>query len=288
MPTEVTYFAAQDQPGHQVVVNPGGRIGIRNGTPLNGRDRGPVVFVVETNGRVYAGNYVQGKFHHSSLLAGANVTGAGELYLDDGGKLTKITNKSGHYAPDHLRVVQGLQALADHGIDLREVDLQFIGDPQDVKAGAFLRREDWRLNSNNFGQLNSQAAENLLAGRPARTWILRQGANFEGRISYVDQNGQVVDETLEQVDLQAAGPRLVGSTPDTLLDQVMAARGLVVSRMVAPAPVAATASASTGAAAGDTLRCITPEDLCKDPSAEGHKKPLRASCIALPGAIGWK
>jgi hypothetical protein len=53
--------------------------------------------------------------HHSSVLAGKGVTGAGSFQTDDEGKLTQITNKSGHYKPGVAKLVQSVETLLRQG-----------------------------------------------------------------------------------------------------------------------------------------------------------------------------
>ena len=53
--------------------------------------------------------------HHSSVLAGGAVAGAGELELDYEGYVKKISNKSGHYKPGAAQMIQLLEELARQG-----------------------------------------------------------------------------------------------------------------------------------------------------------------------------
>jgi hypothetical protein len=56
---------------------------------------GYAIYVMDRQGTFYAGNQKVGLFHHSSLVGGAAVAGAGELKIEKG-KLTFISNESGH------------------------------------------------------------------------------------------------------------------------------------------------------------------------------------------------
>ena len=53
--------------------------------------------------------------HHSSVLAGKEVTGAGSFETDSDGNLTKITNKSGHYKPGIAKLIQSVETLLRQG-----------------------------------------------------------------------------------------------------------------------------------------------------------------------------
>lgn len=68
-------------------------------TVWGGADGGRAIFVMDKNGNLYASNYQgRGEFHHSSLLAGGEVAGAGEIRVDNG-RIVDMTDKSGHYQP---------------------------------------------------------------------------------------------------------------------------------------------------------------------------------------------
>ncbi|WP_033819530.1 hypothetical protein [Kitasatospora sp. MBT63] len=56
--------------------------------------------------------------HHSSVLAGANVGGAGEIIIEEGGYIESMTNKSGHYEPGSEDMYQALGDLSAAGYDI--------------------------------------------------------------------------------------------------------------------------------------------------------------------------
>jgi hypothetical protein len=67
---------------------------------------GHAIFVMGKTGNLHVDSHAVGYRHHSSLLAGKKVAGAGELKVVNG-FLHWLSNKSGHYAPsiDHLMQV---------------------------------------------------------------------------------------------------------------------------------------------------------------------------------------
>ena len=68
-------------------------------TVWGGEGGGRAIFVMDRDGNLYASNYqARGDFHHSSLLAGGEVAGAGEIRVDNG-RIVDMTDKSGHYQP---------------------------------------------------------------------------------------------------------------------------------------------------------------------------------------------
>jgi hypothetical protein len=70
------------------------------------------IYVMSGEGNLHVGSHSVGHYHHSSLLAGKNVAGAGEIVVREG-KILCLSNKSGHYQPsrsDLLNVLAVLQA----------------------------------------------------------------------------------------------------------------------------------------------------------------------------------
>jgi hypothetical protein len=83
------------------------------------------IFVMSETGDIHLASHRIGKYHHSSLLAGADVASAGMMEVK-AGKITKLSNHSGHYMPEQKHVHNVLQRLAKKGIDLN-FDLQIHG-----------------------------------------------------------------------------------------------------------------------------------------------------------------
>ncbi|HET6811847.1 MAG TPA: hypothetical protein VFH50_12630 [Acidimicrobiales bacterium] len=102
---------------------------------------GWAIFVLSTAGVFYAESHKQGEFHHSTFLAGGAVRAAGELQVG-GGRLVKITGKSGHYRPtsEHLRYAVG--QLEKRGVDLSATQ---VGDFQKNPDGTPKKDADDKL-----------------------------------------------------------------------------------------------------------------------------------------------
>ena len=78
---------------------------------------GRAIFVMDEQGQIFASTYQEvAKFHHSSLVGGQPVTGAGELVVENG-VVKVISNKSGHYRPSAEMNEQVLKALEAQGVD---------------------------------------------------------------------------------------------------------------------------------------------------------------------------
>jgi len=85
---------------------------------------GYAIYVMGATGNLHVSSHSVGYRHHSSLLAGQNVAGAGELQIDKG-KLKQISNKSGHYAPAAAHFLQTLHQLQKKHVDLTNVKVTF-------------------------------------------------------------------------------------------------------------------------------------------------------------------
>ena len=86
---------------------------------------GFAIYVMSEQGNLHVGSHSVGFRHHSTLLAGSNVAGAGEVQVDKG-KLVWISNKSGHYAPSAPHFLQVLHQLQKKGVDLSVVKVKFL------------------------------------------------------------------------------------------------------------------------------------------------------------------
>lgn len=90
-----------------------------------GSGSGFAIFVMSKNGIFYSGSHNVGIFHHSSFLTGADVASAGEMKVEHG-KLTHLTNKSGHYKPDRQQMMQAVDELKREGVDMTDVSGTFF------------------------------------------------------------------------------------------------------------------------------------------------------------------
>lgn len=82
---------------------------------------GRMIFVLSPDGRMYASaDQAIGEFHHSSFLSGGDVAGAGEITVQNG-RITEVSDQSGHYRPTQTQVWQTLDYLRRNGVDLSTV-----------------------------------------------------------------------------------------------------------------------------------------------------------------------
>jgi hypothetical protein len=82
---------------------------------------GTVIFVIDSNERLYCASHLPGVFHHSSFLGDEAVMAAGELKSDASGKITQISSKSGHYRPTRQENEEMLKWFQARGVDLNQV-----------------------------------------------------------------------------------------------------------------------------------------------------------------------
>jgi len=81
-----------------------------------GAGQGKSIFVMDEYGRIYASKYqAVGKFHHSSMLEGKPIASAGEITVKNG-KITEISNRSGHYQPTQQMNTQVINELKSRGV----------------------------------------------------------------------------------------------------------------------------------------------------------------------------
>jgi RHS repeat-associated core domain len=77
---------------------------------------GKYIFVMDPQGRIFAGAPRIFEFHHSSFLAGSSVASAGEMVVASG-MLLMHDNNSGHYKPTDDHNDQFVSELKDRGLD---------------------------------------------------------------------------------------------------------------------------------------------------------------------------
>jgi hypothetical protein len=138
----VEYDAPTMQKKSKITVT-GGKLIRANGNPVDTADSvtfqkglGWEIFVMSPTGDIHMESHKIGKYHHSSLLAGADVASAGMMQVENG-DIRELSNHSGHYAPGVEHVRQILQRLSKQGVPLTfnlniEVGGTAINQPADI------------------------------------------------------------------------------------------------------------------------------------------------------------
>lgn len=137
---------------------------------------GYAVYVMGQDGHLYAANHTRGYRHHSSFLAGGNVAGAGELAAT-GGRLTFLSNKSGHYCPAVAHLLQVLYQLDRDGVDLSAAKIRLHtthGKEEFPSVSAFLTTMQSR-GVDDFEYAKLLAYANSLAAKTIREEAAKRG-----------------------------------------------------------------------------------------------------------------
>jgi hypothetical protein len=88
------------------------------------------IYVMSAEGHLHVANHVAGSRHHSSLLNGEPVAGAGEIQAFNG-VLKVINNKSGHYWPLPFHLWQVLKELERQGLPMSGFTVTTVTAPQE-------------------------------------------------------------------------------------------------------------------------------------------------------------
>lgn len=124
---------------------------VRNGFPYDSsgdhsifhKGAGVGIFVVGHDGNLYCGGHVKDVFHHSSFFGSEAIMCGGEIGTDKDGKITLLSNKSGHYTPTEEQNIQMLEWFAHQGVNLDEVTFAYtkagVKTPIEMNAGEYLK-----------------------------------------------------------------------------------------------------------------------------------------------------
>lgn len=123
-PKTVYYMAPEEREAHRLFIDADGNLRSAQDASLFDTGDGSTLwsgagralFVFDGSGNLYASlEHDPGRIHHSSLLAGAAVVGAGEIEVRDG-RLVAMIDHSGHYTPTAQDNDVALQSLRDQGL----------------------------------------------------------------------------------------------------------------------------------------------------------------------------
>lgn len=145
----VRYLESKEERKNKEVTISGGQWTEASGDPLSsmgktalgapGDGKNWMIFVLSPDGKFYADAHEEGKYHHSSALAGIPVKGAGAIKVI-GGTLEEISDKSGHYKPDMHQMYTTLMQLQKCGIDPKtyKVYTRDLGD--DIQGDQWIEK----------------------------------------------------------------------------------------------------------------------------------------------------
>jgi hypothetical protein len=119
----VKYLTPEERAAYRLEVRDG-KLYDASGQPFDTRDvrsttgsDARAIFVMDAEGNLFAAKTQT--LHHSSFLAGADVTAAGEMAVEQG-VLKLVTRQSGHYRPKAAGSVNLRNALHARGVNLGE------------------------------------------------------------------------------------------------------------------------------------------------------------------------
>ncbi|MBF4995791.1 hypothetical protein IRT45_01315 [Nocardia sp. BSTN01] len=132
---QVRYLTDQERPPYRIVFENGlaydsnmQPLDTRGSATLWSPQGGRAIFVMDAFGNLYWSPWhVLGQFHHSSLLAGAPVAGAGEIGAKEG-RIFLISDKSTHYRPRQRFTWQVAESLRSRGVPFTDSQLEIHSD----------------------------------------------------------------------------------------------------------------------------------------------------------------
>jgi hypothetical protein len=164
---------------------------------------GEYIFVIGPDNKIYAGSKARaaagqpGAFNHSSFFSGGPVRSAGTMRVN-GGRITRISNQSGHYSPTKEMVVQAVRKFSGGDADwLGSVTValgaktmtgaELLGADNEARPA-----ETWGKYS--VGAMSREQAARVLAAASDGAWLVRVGSNKKLVISY--RKGHEVEQDL--------------------------------------------------------------------------------------------
>lgn len=205
----VLYLTAEEREAYRVDVSPRGLSWACGAGPLHsmglqwiGEEDDVFIFVVSRDAVLYANQGIGGTFHHSSFLGGMPVLGAGQLIVEEG-RLTMVSNSSGHYRPDPARHFNALLFFRRKGVDLSTVRSVLYGE-----AG---KRE--ATGQEHYAELAAQyAVRHRLS--PAKKLELFAALSPEAKRKFLAERGLTEDQYVRPLT-EAAAATLYGSAAGT-------------------------------------------------------------------------
>ncbi|MEE3719404.1 hypothetical protein V2H45_21920, partial [Tumidithrix elongata RA019] len=126
------------------------------------KGKGWEIFVMSPTGDLHMASHKIGKYHHSSLLAGAATAAAGSIKAS-GGKIEEMNDKSGHYKPGPAQMKQVLHRLQKGGINLDfKLDLGSVQTTYNKASELFGDESGLQTFGSELGAINRSEAKTRL------------------------------------------------------------------------------------------------------------------------------
>ncbi|MFM2376055.1 MAG: hypothetical protein RLZZ165_1152 [Bacteroidota bacterium] len=151
--------------------------------------KGWEIFVMGPSGNLHMASHKIGKYHHSSLLGGGAVAGAGTIKAV-GGQITHLNDKSGHYRPSKQQTIQVCHMLKKQGVDLSTVNVNANG-----------------YNGPGHLYLTTEEENTLEAGMTQRTldFFIQTKGLIKVRTAFMNQGWSFYEENSKHVIRNSAG-----------------------------------------------------------------------------------
>ena len=148
--------------------------------------------------------------HHSTPVRGQPVAGAGDIQVS-AGKITKISNDSGHYQPEAEYLWQTMEWLAAQGMPVKDIDVRTVATTHNAEE--VLKAWKFRLSGGNVAQVRAKdkAMDELLG--TARQKATSQLAPDDLKRVHQDETG------CPSLTVQGAGDTLYCGACDKDLDE---------------------------------------------------------------------
>jgi len=122
---------------------------------------GVAIYVMSKQRNLHIHSHVIGGYHHSSLLHGAPVFGAGELKVNQG-TIELLTNKSGHYAPKRESLYCVLSMLQNKKVPLEFAIAEHCNESSESFPSVLAFMKKYYLDDDGRKEL-SKSMEQLMA-----------------------------------------------------------------------------------------------------------------------------
>jgi len=174
---------------------------------------GHAIFVMSATGNIHVSSHSVGHRHHSSLLAGQNVAGAGELQASKG-NITWLSNKSGHYRPSVAHLLQILHQLQKGGVAMSFALTVMPYNKRYPTVGAFLKalelddQPDYELMK--LMRYSAHLTDDVLGTHIPDPWRWRAAERGEVPAVYSTDSNQPVDHKIVRKWLKSKGKVAIG------------------------------------------------------------------------------
>lgn len=122
------YDVTIENKGLMVLQSSTGKVGYFDSSSSSAYTDGHIpwaMYAMTAEGKLRVSNYRQHNvFHHSALFAGADVSGVGGLRTSGKGKVSGISNRSGHYMPPVLSIAQTLVYFRSLDVLAPEIEIR--------------------------------------------------------------------------------------------------------------------------------------------------------------------